>query len=107
MYVKCPAANISHVTQKGFGLKPVMVWVNWGGVGGGAVTSEGSAHRDTETGRAHRLCDWNFYARRGDLTLFNLLTYLTHRHMHAHTLAVAGEQLQIKHIRSNREGRVR
>lgn len=74
---------------------------------GGAVTSEGSAYRDTETGRAHRLCDWNFYARRGDLTLFNLLTYLTHRHMHAHTLAIVGEQLQIKHIRSNRERRVR
>lgn len=80
------------------------VWVYWGG---GAVTSVGSAYRDTETGRAHRLCDWNFYARRGDLTLFNLLTYLTHRHMHAHTLAIVGEQLQIKRIRSNRERRVR
>lgn len=75
----------------------------WRGKGGGAVTSEGGAYRDTETGRTHRLCDWNFYARRGDLTLFNLLTYLTHRHMHAHTLAVVGEQLQIKHIPTEKE----
>lgn len=56
---------------------------------------------------ADRLCDWNFYARRGDLTLFNLLTYLTHRRMHAHThtQTIVGKRLQIKNIHSNREGR--
>lgn len=47
MYVKCPAANISHVTQKGLGLKPVMVWVDRMGVE--AVTSRVSACTDRGT----------------------------------------------------------
>lgn len=76
-------------------------------MGGGGGCYLAYADRGTEIGRARRLCDWNFYARRGDLTLFNLLTYLTHRHMHAHTRTIVGEQLQIKHIHSNRERRVR
>lgn len=44
MYVKCPAANISHVTQKGFGLKPVMVRVDW--LWGGGLLPLKGAHTE-------------------------------------------------------------
>ena len=62
-------------------------------------------HRERARERENddRLCDWNFYARRRDLSLFNLLTYLTHTQMHAHTHTHTRTGMffigtQIKHI---------
>ncbi len=93
-----------------------------GSEGGGACYLRAvSAHkqRQKERGRERdgtdRLCDWNFYARRRDLSLFNLLTYLTHIHTHArtHTLSNTHGQewtslaLRLNTYSSNRERRER
>lgn len=91
----CQTSSCKHQScdaeSQGFGLKPVTVLVD-PPVGGGAsylctVSAQLCAHTYTRmqtlrlkhTGREHsdRLCDWNFYARRRDLSPFNLLTYLT------------------------------
>lgn len=70
-------------------------------------------HKDKhrETGRrgklADRLCDWNFYARRRDLSPFNLLTYL-HKHPHTHkythiAMLFIGPQIKHTHLQQKRK----